>query len=485
MKIERKLILSNIINGAFIILIGFFAFQNLNLVLTKLRFVEIADDLNASFLEMRLSEKNYFLYKDKQALVQIQSNIEKTMETIAGVRDDITRAIGETDLKALVSHLYAYAAVVQEARTGSPADAQLEARLRTEGKGLKEYSDSITHLERKRVNDIILSSKRILIFSFWVILASALFIGHFISQKILRSLREIEKLTKSISEGNFNRIEGFQSNDELGAVITAINSMSEELGLREEELIQSKKLASLGILTAGVAHELTNPLNNISMIAQTYAELYRNLGEKDRIEFMQKVEGETERIRQIVKNLLDFSKPKDARPVEADINAVIQKTLTLVQNMIDVSNIETTVHLSDGLPHVFIDEHQMQQVLVNLVTNAVQATAAGGRIVISSRPGKNNGSVEIGVADTGKGIPPEFLPHIFDPFFSTKGDAGTGLGLSVSYGIIKNHHGEIRVESKVGVGTTFTIELPQYSSQSQRQDNLTTEGTGVLVLRQK
>jgi two-component system, NtrC family, sensor kinase len=485
MKIERKLILSNIINGAFIILIGFFAFQNLSLVLTKLRFVEIADDLNASFLEMRLSEKNYFLYKDKQALVQIQSNIEKTMETIAGVRDDITRAIGETDLKALVSHLYAYAAVVEEARTGSPADPQLEARLRVEGKGLKEFSDSITHLERKRVNDIILSSKRILIFSFWVILASALFISHFISQKILRSLRAIEKLTRSISEGNFNRIEGFRSNDELGAVITAINSMSEELGLREEELIQSKKLASLGILTAGVAHELTNPLNNISMIAQTYAELYQNLGEKDRIEFMQKVEGETERIRQIVKNLLDFSKPKDARPVEADINAVIQKTLTLVQNMIDVSNIETTVHLAEGLPHVFIDEHQMQQVLVNLVTNAVQATAAGGRIVISSRQGKNNGSVKISVADTGKGIPPEYLPHIFDPFFSTKGEGGTGLGLSVSYGIIKNQRGEIRVESKVGVGTTFTIELPQYSPQSQRQDNITTEDTEVLALRQK
>ena len=148
------------------------------------------------------------------------------------------------------------------------------------------------------MNDIILNSKRILIFSFWAILASALVISHFISQKILRSLREIEKLTKSISEGNFNRIEGFRSNDELGAVITAINSMSEELGHREEELIQSKKLASLGILTAGVAHEITNPLNNISMIAQTYAELYAKLGEKDRIEFMSKVEAETERIRQ-------------------------------------------------------------------------------------------------------------------------------------------------------------------------------------------
>jgi signal transduction histidine kinase len=483
MKIERKLIFSNIINGAFIILIGFFAFQNLNLMLTKLRFVEIADDLNASFLEMRLSEKNYFLYKDKEALPEIRDKIEHTMKTIGGVRDDIIRAIGETDLTKLESYLKAYSAVVEEARRGSPRDTQLELRLRAEGKKLREFSGSITNLERKRVNDIILSSKKILIFSFWAILFSALFIGHFISQKILRSLREIEKLTKSISEGNFNRIEGFQSNDELGSVITAINSMSEELGHREEELIQAKKLASLGILTAGVAHELTNPLNNISMIAQTYAEVYANLSEKDRIEFMQKVEGETERIRQIVKNLLDFSKPKDANPKEADINAAIQKTLTLVQNMIDVSNIETTVHLGDGLPHVFVDEHQIQQVLVNLVTNAVQATAAGGRIVISSREGKNGESVEVGVADTGKGIPPEFLPHIFDPFFSTKGEGGTGLGLSVSYGIIKNHHGEIRVESKVGVGTTFTVELPRYIGQSAEE--FAAEDTEVSEVGQK
>ncbi|HSQ78661.1 MAG TPA: ATP-binding protein, partial [Nitrospirota bacterium] len=195
-----------------------------------------------------------------------------------------------------------------------------------------------------------------------------------------------------------------------------------------------------------------------------------------------KVEGETERIRQIVKNLLDFSKPKDARPEEADVNAVIQKTLTLVQNMIDVSNIETTVHLDRNLPHVFVDEHQIQQVLVNLVTNAVQATPSGGRIVISSRPGKHNGTVKISVADTGKGIPPEYLPHIFDPFFSTKGEGGTGLGLSVSYGIIKNHKGEIRVESKVGVGTTFTVVLPRYNSQRKKQNTLTTGDTEVLKI---
>jgi two-component system, NtrC family, sensor kinase len=475
MKIENKLILSNIINGAFIILIGFFAFQNMSLVLTKLRFVEIADDLNASFLEMRLSEKNYFLYHDKKALAEIRDKISSTVASIDAAKKDIIPAIGETDLEKLEAYLKDYSDVI--ARTGSngPQEAARELRIRAAGKKLKEYSDSITHLERRRVNDIILSSKRILIFSFWAILVSALLISHFISQKIVRSLREIEKLTKSISEGNFNRIEGFRTKDELGSVITAINSMSEELGLREEEIIQSKKLASLGILTAGVAHEITNPLNNISMIAQTYEELYAKLTEQDRIGFMRTVDAETERIRKIVKNLLDFSKPKDANPKEADINAVIQKTLTLVQNMIDVQNIDTKVALGSGLPHLFIDEHQVQQVLVNLVTNAVQAMSAGGRLFISSRPGKSGQSVELTVMDTGKGIPPEFLPHIFDPFFSTKGEGGTGLGLSVSYGIIKNHNGEIRVESKVGVGTTFTIELPRYRSQAERHADKATE----------
>jgi two-component system NtrC family sensor kinase len=470
MKIENKLIISNIINGAFIILIGFFAFQNMSLVLTKLRFVEIADDLNASFLEMRILDKNYFLYKDKNALPAIQDKIENATATINGVRNDIIRAIGETDLAKLESYLKAYSAVVKEARSGSTEDAQLEARLRAAGKSLREYSDSVTHLERRRVNDIILSSKRILIFSFWAILVTALMISHFISQKIVRSLRAIEKLTRSISEGNFNRIEGFQTRDELGSVITAINSMSEELAHREEEIIQSKKLASLGILTAGVAHEITNPLNNISMIAQTYEELYSTLSEKDRIDFMARVDAETERIRKIVKNLLDFSKPKDANPKEADINSVIQKTIPLVQNMIDVSNIEIRVNLDSGLPHLFIDEHQIQQVLVNLITNAVQSMTAGGRLYIASRPGKGGDSVEISVIDTGRGISPEFLPHIFDPFFSTKGEGGTGLGLSVSYGIIKNHKGEIRVESKVGVGTTITVELPCYHNEENKHE---------------
>jgi len=246
MKIEKKLIISTVINGAFIVLIGIFGFQNMNMVLTKLRFVEIADDLNASFLEMRLSEKNYFLFHDQGTLIEIQSKIEQTRKTLKNEESDIVRAIGVSDLRGLETHLAAYETAIIHAEESSPQDSELGASIRAAGRSLKEYSDSITQLERKRVNDLILSSKHVMLISFWAILILSLVISHYISQKIVRSLRGIEAMTKSISSGNFNRIEVRQTKDELGSVVSAINSMSEELAHREEQIIQSKKLASLG-----------------------------------------------------------------------------------------------------------------------------------------------------------------------------------------------------------------------------------------------
>jgi two-component system, NtrC family, sensor kinase len=246
--------------------------------------------------------------------------------------------------------------------------------------------------------------------------------------------------------------------------------MSEDLKKHEELIIQSKKLASIGILTAGVAHELGNPLNNISMMAQAYAELYDDLSREDRLDYMKKVDEETERIKDIVKNLLDFSKPKKPNRNEARINDVVQKSLKLVHNMISISNIEINIRLADGLPAVFIDINQIQEVLINLITNAIQAASSGDELRISTRLGADADHVEIEVRDTGKGIPPEFLPHVFDPFFTTKEASGTGLGLFVSYGIIQNHQGNIRVHSELGAGTCFTIELPAYNNKETRDE---------------
>lgn len=462
MKIEKKITLSNIFNIGLILLTGFFAMQNLNLMLTKLRFVEIADDLNASLLEMRLSEKNYFLYHDDTALLDIKEKIDSTLQSIELVHKDIIKATGEGNLETLKSYLKSYSEVAENVRKGNYGDAEMETRFRAEGKRLREFSNTITKLERIGVNNIISNSKNFLFLSFWAILICAIVVSHFVSQRIVRSLRKIENLAKTISLGNFSTIEGEKPTDELGSLMTAINSMSQELRNREEELIQSKKLASLGILTAGVAHELTNPLNNISMIAQNYIEYHDILSEEKKRELMSKVDDEAKRIEEIVKNLLDFSKPKEGNFKETDINETIQKALPLVQNMLDISNIDLKLSLELRVSRVFVDGHQIQQVLVNLIVNAVQAMASGGPLYISTYTDAARDTVIVKIRDTGKGIPAEYLPHIFDPFFSTKGVSGTGLGLSVSYGIIKNHAGNIKVESEVGAGTTFTIELPAY-----------------------
>jgi two-component system NtrC family sensor kinase len=462
MKIEHKIILSYISNIVLILLIGIFSLNNMNIVLTKLRFVEIADDLNASFLEMRISEKNYFLYEDRTALDDIENKINITMGSIDAVKKDITAAIGEDNLVQLKEYLQRYAAAIDKIRSNTRKDAPSEAKLRAEGQKLREFFKNITRIERRSVNTIILKSKKVLFISFLVILLLSVFGGRFISKKIVESMRDIEGLAVSISEGSFKKIEDIRSDDECASVIRAMNFMSDELKNREEEIIQSKKLASLGILTAGVAHELRNPLNNISMVAQNFVDMYDSLDREHRIGLMNKVEEETKRIEEIVKNLLDFAKPKVANLEEADINRTVRKAVNLMQNTLDISNIELRLSLDPSVPHVFIDGPQIQQVLVNLILNAVQAMSPGGKLSIKTLGSHGGDSVIIEVSDTGKGIPHEFLPYIFDPFFSTKGVEGTGLGMSISYGIIKNHKGSIRVESVINEGTKFTIELPAY-----------------------
>lgn len=278
--------------------------------------------------------------------------------------------------------------------------------LRARGKKLKGFSEDIIRLERARVNEIILNSKKMLFYSFWVILIGAIFASHLVSQRILRSLRKIEEVSVSISRGNFTKVEGSRSNDELGAVVNAINLMSDELKNREEQIIQSKKLASIGILTAGIAHELINPINNISMIAQTYEGVYRNMSDAERLEFMNRINGEVERMRDIVRNPLDFARPKEPNLRPTDINEVIQKSLRLAGNALSVSNIDVRLELNEKLPPVNIDDVQIQQVLVNLITNAIQAMPEGGILSISTVYRKENSSVEIKITDSGKGIPP-------------------------------------------------------------------------------
>jgi two-component system NtrC family sensor kinase len=470
MKLVHKITLGNTLGIISIILIAVFSYHEFDLVLAKLRFAEIADSLNASFLRMRLSEKNYFLYKDPSELSSIKNELKESHLKVESLTPDILKAIGEQNWKKFKLYLNKYEQEINELDKDNKTAPDMQMSIRESGRDLRLFSENMIRLERKTINEILSASKKTLLAFFCFIIFAAITSSYLFFSKMFKNLRRIEKTACAISEGNFMKIKGNIQDNELGSVMKAMDTMCEELETRHEQLIQSKKLASLGILTSGVAHELGNPLNNISMVAQTYLELYDRLHKADRIGYMKMVLEESERIKKIVQDLLDFSRPKKADFKVTDINSVIRNSLKLVQNTLDISRIKSQLDLKEDLPAVFIDEDRIREVLVNLLNNAVHAMPAGGTVFIRTKPAKKNDNIIIEVEDTGKGIPHEFVSHIFDPFFSTKGAEGTGLGLSISYGIVKRHYGKMDVRSKVGVGTTFVIELPIYRGREDENE---------------
>lgn len=224
----------------------------------------------------------------------------------------------------------------------------------------------------------------------------------------------------------------------------------------EERLLLTERLTSLGELSAGVAHELRNPLAGIKINTQVLLRK-KDLPEMERKLLESSLEG-IGKIQKIVDDMLHFAKPKAALFKEEKINEVVESSLAIFQNKLKKGHISLMFQKSENLPNVWIDAHQIQQVLINLMLNAIQAMEKGGTLTIRTFR-ENGGGIGIEVKDTGVGIPKSHLKKIFDPFFTTKSD-GTGLGLSISLKILENHDATIEVESQEGKGSSFTIHLP-------------------------
>jgi len=241
----------------------------------------------------------------------------------------------------------------------------------------------------------------------------------------------------------------------LGRLIL-VDDVSQRARL-EDQLMQTEKLTSLGLLAAGVAHEVNTPLAVISNYIQMLAKQFP--GNDPRNVLIEKIVKQTFRASEIVNNLLNFSRVGSAQFTEVSLNTVVEETLSLVTHPFKTAHVEVVRQLQGDLPPVLGSMNRLQQVFLNLFMNARDAMPSGG--VLEVRTICNNGSVEVEVADTGVGIPGDHLKRIFDPFFTTKTSGrGTGLGLSVSYGIIKEHAGKIDVRSTPGRGTAFRLEFP-------------------------
>lgn len=295
-------------------------------------------------------------------------------------------------------------------------------------------------------------------------------------------MRQLVQHTQLLATGDLDREVRIASGDELDELAGAINAMTgslkkarseledwgknleikveertAEIRQMERHLMRSEKLASLGELVAGIAHELNNPLTGMLV----FTSLVRNdqrlppelAGDLDI------VIQETERCAKIVRGLLNFSRESLPQPTPSSLNILIETSLTLIGHQSFFHDIEISRVLAEDLPLALVDPDQVEQVLINILLNASQAMPSGGKLTITTGTTENGLRIYTRISDTGCGIPRDQLGRIFDPFFSTK-EKGTGLGLSLCYGIVENNKGRIEVESTVGVGTTFTILFP-------------------------
>ncbi len=312
-----------------------------------------------------------------------------------------------------------------------------------------------------------------------------LLLSFFITTGIIRPLREMVWATRKIAEGDLSLELSISSKDEIGQLAESFNHMlirlkqarqeledygrtleekveqrSQQLKKIQAQLMQSEKLASLGRLASGVAHEINSPLTGILTFSHL---LMRKL--KDNPELQRELElivRETTRVSTIVRGLLDFARESKPQKRPCNINELILHTLSLVEHQSVFHDIRIVKNLDPQVAMVLLDANQIQQVFMNILLNAADAMPAGGTLTITSTMAPEDSFVQVRFADTGTGIPEKNLHRIFDPFFTTKADKkGTGLGLAVSYGIIERHRGHIEVQSEEGKGTTFTIKLPQ------------------------
>jgi len=301
--------------------------------------------------------------------------------------------------------------------------------------------------------------------SFALLIASVL-LSLFWSRRLTRPLEKLSDATKELGRGEFNIHIERTSNDEIGHLAESFNQMASELSIREKalneaqaQLVQSEKMAAFGQLGAGIAHEVKNPLAGILGFAQ----LSLRKTEKDSPlhKNLLQIEKETRRCKTIIENLLKFARQEKVQYAATDINRVVQDSIDIMGHQLGIHQIKVEKDLSANLPEIMANGNQIQQVLMNFMLNSQQAMNGNPGTVRLETAIADAQNIEIRVKDNGPGIPKEIQTKIFEPFFTTKpAGQGTGLGLSVSYGIIKDHGGIIRIVSQQGEGTLFIITLP-------------------------
>jgi signal transduction histidine kinase len=428
----------------------------------RLHFLEATGRYSFEIQQARRFEKNYLLYHTN--LEDALEHVQNAQEILDRERENIVGVVGTQRFETMTHHLARYEQLLggleDPDRSSRPLD--IVAELREHGGQMVTEADQLLVKERQAVDAMLVMSQRIPLAFLLLLVLFILYFVIIVARQVFAPLNRMMGALRRIADGDLTPItpqKGYR--DEFSQLALAMNHMMVQLVRRHEMLAQAHKLKAVGTLTAGVAHELNNPINNLMLTSNVFRDDYEDLSDEERLELVDDMVSQSERAQKIVRNLLDFARESE---IEADVHELqdlIEDTLRLAANQIGLSKVKVKGELAANLPPVYGDRQQLQQVFLNIVLNALDAMPDGGTLTISCQNTSDREHVVIEFTDTGVGIPEHRISEVFNPFFTTKSAAsGTGLGLSVSLGIIQQHGGDMKVRSRAGEGTTFSVFLP-------------------------
>lgn len=414
-----------------------------------------SQELTTSFiLHLRLQEKNYMLFRDRDSYTQLKDGL---ME-LSNFTPLCTECV--TYIKAVHRLLETYA-----------QSDTIANEIQLTGNSIEETTRAMASRERQKISSFITQTQRLLLMALGLLCILVPLLVYKTAIKIVAPINRLAEITRKISRGDITLRAPLREHDETFQLALSFNTMLDHLQLTQEsleasldllhekqaQLVASQKLASIGTLASGIAHELNNPLNNIYLATQIMArELNQESCPEIVREIMKDIFSQTLRVKRIVSDLLEFAREKAPQLKKISIAQVAKDVMQQMMNSGEMSGIKFNLHCPEEI-EIMGDRHLLEQVFVNLFSNAADAMGASGSLNIAIQ--KVDSIVQITIFDTGKGIAPKNIPRVFDPFFTTK-EKGTGLGLAIVYGIIGKHNGYIKVDSRLNEGTTFTITLP-------------------------
>ena len=442
----------------------------MDVVEKKLRFLEIANEYMLEIRQARRFEKNFFLHGTN--LNDALENVYQAKQILNDNKEELGKILGKDSQSIILFNFMRYEVLLkrlvdlEQTKRNNPDYPQrkkeIESELSRYGQEMVSQANHLMKKEKESLSEAILRSRHIHMYSLVFLLFFLVLNAYLLGSRILGTIGRFSVHAKRIGSGDFTPIPpGRRFRDEFTDLAIEINQMIRELESREAVLIQSHKIRAIGTLTAGVAHELNNPINNITITAHMLLEDYDHLSDEERKEMVRDVVNEAGRSKAIISDLLDFARESGTQLEPLDLPELLRETIHLASNQIRLSGINIELQSRGHLPRIHGDRQQLRQAFLNLILNAVDASSKGGKIQVLLVPADEPGYVAVKIIDFGSGIPEHTLDSIFDPFFTTKTSGkGTGLGLSVSQGIVAKHGGRILASSVQGKGSTFTVTLP-------------------------